>query len=152
MEQHSDIKKFAEHFLSRIPGSRARLGPISKSEVGQLLSPDYTLDNPQTLNALKILEDQGLVKMGGNEELFLKITDPKSVGASRLIMNFCARHYGDVSPLVDRKMLQAVLRRHGAGFEIDSQEVQNCLKELETDGLIRIMGKENSYIKMLGTP
>lgn len=150
MEMETHVKKFADQFLARISGSRAKRGPLTRAEVSHLLSPDYSLETADTHSALRDLEKSGLLKVGSSDSDFLKISDLQAVGAMRLIRAFCARYYGEVSPCVDRKMIQAVLNRHGANYDLDSEEVQGCLKELESQGLIRLVGKDHFYLKMLG--
>ena len=145
-------KQLTEELLARIPTDRAKHGPLGRDELQTFLTDELPLDAPETATLLKDLESAGIVRLQAEPGKFLEIRDPNTVGAARLIRNFCARYYGEVSPLVEKKMLQAVIKRHGARHDLDAPGVQATLKDLESAGLIRLMGSDHSYIKMLGLP
>ena len=145
-------KQLTEELLARIPTDRAKGGPLGRDELQNFLTDELPLDSPETSTILKELESAGIVRIQSEPGKFLEVRDPNSVGAARLIRSFCTRYYGEVSPLVEKKMLQAVIKRHGARHDLDAPGVQATLKDLEADGLIRLMGSDHSYIKMLGLP
>ena len=67
-----------------------------------------------------------------------------------IIRSFCSRHYGEVSPLVSKKYTAALMRRHQQDLDMAAPEVQDALRQLEAEGLIRVLGRDDAYFKMLG--
>jgi hypothetical protein len=98
----------------------------------------------------KELKLQKLAEISDEPPHLIRVLDPKQVGPQRLIRRFCARQYGRSSPLIDRKMTQAILNRNGANHDLENPLVQQQLQSLADEGLIRILGREEAYIKILG--
>jgi hypothetical protein len=123
---------------------------ITRAQLVQVLGPDVSLDDEDLLKGLVSLAGEGVVRPVGRPLEALEVLDRRKFGPQRLIRGFCARHYGQVSPLIDRKFTQAILRRHGADHSLESESVQKELEQLVDEGLIKILGREDAYLKMLG--
>jgi len=70
------------------------------------------------------LKSQKIAEISDRHPHLVRIIDPKQVGPQRLIRRFCARQYGRSSPLIDRKMTQAILNRNGAHENLPRCRIQ----------------------------
>lgn len=150
MEQYSP-EKLSETFLSRLTNQRlaGNIGDISTLKA-RLIS-DVAIDDEEFKKLLLTAQEKKIIKVKLAPAVSIKITDKKETGVQRLMRKFCKRYYGEVSPLIDRKTIQAVLRRYGADFDLDNPEVIAELRVLEDEGLIRLIEKDHGFLKLLGS-
>jgi hypothetical protein len=150
LEQYSP-EKLSETFLCRLTNQRidGNVGDISALKA-RLIS-DVEIDDEEFTKLLLTAQEKKIIKVELAPAVSIKITDKKETGVQRLMRKFCKRYYGEVSPLIDRKTIQAVLRRYGADFDLDNPEVIAELRVLEDEGLIRLIQKDHGFLKLLGS-
>lgn len=149
MDQNT-ADQISETILCRV--TKGRLNSCI-SDLGSLksqLMADLPINDQDLAKILSNAQSKRIIKIQNDADPFVSITDETATGVQRLIRKFCKRYYGEVSPLIDRKTIQAVLNRHGADFSLDDQAVVADLRLLEKDGLIRMIGKDEGYLKLLG--
>jgi hypothetical protein len=144
------MREHLEKLLASIVLPETGTVALDRGQLQKLVGDGVDFDQLGFLEALAALQVEGIIRVHGAPWVRIEVIDRRRVGPQRLIRNFCARHYGQVSPLIDRKFTQAILHRHGAAHDLDSAAVQAELKRLADEGLIKIVGREDAYIKMLG--
>jgi hypothetical protein len=145
---HSE--QLSETILCRLTKDRIPPAVSDLTALRQHLVHDLNIDDATFASAVAELQSKRILHVQQDGSPFLAITDEKSTGVQRLMRKFCKRYYGEVSPLIDRKTIQAVLKRHGADFDIDAPEVRSELLALEEEGLIRIVDRDDAFLKLLG--
>lgn len=149
MEQNT-ADQMSETILCRVTKSRLNASISDLESLKSQLMADLQINDLDLAKILSNAQSKRIIKIQNDADPFVSITDESATGVQRLIRKFCKRYYGEVSPLIDRKTIQAVLNRHGADFSLDDQAVQSDLRVLEKEGLIRLIGKDECYLKLLG--
>ncbi len=149
MEQYPP-EKLNETFLCRLTNQRlaGNIGDLGSLKA-RLIS-DVAVNDEEFTQMLLTAQEKKIIQVQLAPAVSIKITDKKETGVQRLMRKFCKRYYGEVSPLIDRKTIQAVLRRYGADFDLDHPDVIAELKVLEDEGLIRLILKDHGFLKLLG--
>jgi hypothetical protein len=129
----------------------AQLGPRRRCQNGPFRITELGFD-PADSNVTQTLQDlvqEGVISwQPGSQELAVK--KPETVGAMDLVRNFCRKNFGNVSPLVDRDMASAILKRHGANYSLDCPDVRADLEALAQEGYLRVLDNDRAFFKMLG--
>ena len=149
MDQNSS-EHLSEAILCRMTKSRLSQDISDINSLKNHLIKDLTVEDDELTNVLTMAQEKRIISIQNDAAPFVKITNEKATGVQRLMRKFCKRYYGEISPLIDKKTIQAVLKRHGANFDLSDQEVISELKALEVEGLIRLMNKEEAFLKLLG--
>lgn len=139
-----------ETFLCRLSKTRVPTDAGSLNALKTALLHDLNIDDETFAAVLSTAQSEKIIAVHQDKKPILTIKDEKSTGVQRLIRKFCKRYYGEVSPLIERKTIQAVLKRHGANFDLDAPEVRAELQVLEDEGLIRVIDRGDSFLKLLG--